>query len=336
MPTDNPIVQSIVKLTKDGVLSAYDNLSGEIYGSTRMAMINNSRYLRDAMNRRMLTDSRLPDADPVWFASGGHGGRIAGDGNAVGIDNSGWGVALGLDGQATDNVFGGVVLGYENSDITNGGTRYSHSDVDSYHVGAYTATELNGIKLRAGLAYSYLDLSTERHLWVAGLEGKAKSDFNGSQVQIFAEMSKDFSLGKSATLSPYVNFAQVWLHVDNANESGSKADLSVEGGTNSVLLTTIGIRGKYKLPTTTALSLYGDLGWVHAYGDIEADTSNRFGRTGIPFSIKGVGLGEDVALIGAGIETTLSANSSIILGYQGEVGSGESDHSANLQWKVKF
>ena len=336
LPTDNPIVQNVVKLAKDNVLPAFDNLSGEIYGSTRTALINNSRYLRDAMNRRMLTDGRLPTADPVWISSWGHGGRIAGDGNAVGIDNSGWGVALGLDGEAADNVFGGLVLGYENSDIKNGGARNSHSDVDSYHVGAYGATELNGIKFRAGLAYSYLDLSTDRHLWVAGLEGKAKSNYNGYQLQFFGEASKDLSLSKSATLSPYVNLAQVWLHLDDADESGSKADLSVEGDNDSVLLTTVGIRGNYKLPTSTASSLYADLGWVHAYGDTVATTSNRFGRTGKPFSIKGVGLGEDVALIGTGIESTLSATSSIILGYQGEIGSGESDHSANLQWKVKF
>lgn len=335
LPRDSVIYESIIGLTKDQVLPVYDNLSGEIYGSTRSVLMMNSRYLRDAVNRRMLSETRMPSTEPVWFATWGHGGDINGNSNAAKVDNKGWGIALGADGEFTENIFAGLVLGYERTEIDGKG-RSSNSDIDAFHIGGYAATEINTIKLRGGLAYSYLDTDIERDIWVDGLQGKAKSDPNGWQFQIFGEASKDFQVSDKTTLSPYANIAHVWLNLDDASEHGSRAALDIDGGTDETTFTTLGLRGEIKLPTTTQISLYGDLGWQHAFGDTDGKTRNRFRGVGDGFTIKGIGVDEDAALIGVGLNIAINDKNSVVLGYQGQIGSDLSDHSANVMWKVKF
>lgn len=335
LPEDHPIEQALVGLNKNEALRAYDNLSGEIYGSTRSVLLMNSRYLRDAVNRRMSSETRLPSTDPVWFTSWGHGGDIDGDSNAAKVNNNGWGIAVGSDGEVSENVFAGLVLGYEHTEVKSN-ARSSTANIDAFHLGGYAATELNTIKLRGGMAYSYLDTAMERDIWIEGLQGTAKSDPNGWQFQIFGDVSKDFKLSDTATVSPYVNIAHVWLNFDGEKEHGSLAALDIKGGLDSTTFTTLGVRSEFKLSTIPNISLYGDLGWQHAFLDTNNYTSNRFHNVGNRFLIKGIVVGEDVALIGAGFNLNINDKNSITLGYQGQIGSNTSDHSGNVMWKVRF
>lgn len=329
LSVDHKLIWAISQMDQQTALAAYDNLSGEVYGSTRSALKTNSRYLRDAINRRLLTQG----TEPIWFDTWGHDGRTSGDGNASRTNNHGWGVALGLDGQLGDNAKAGLVLSYERTDV--GNQRSSSSDVDAMHVGAYIGTEYAGLKLRGGMAYSHLDMSTSRNIWVFGPKQKLEDDYNGWQFQVFGEGSYDFRLSEAATISPYINLAHVWLNADGVGEhGGSAAALSVKGDTDSTTFTTLGLRGEVALGAP--VSVYGDAGWQHAFGDVDGKTSNRFRGVGDKFSIKGVGVAEDTALVGAGVKAKINDNNQVTFGYQGQFGDDLNDHSANVQWQVKF
>lgn len=291
-------------------------------------MITNSRYLRDAINGHLLTGIRSKD-QPLWFSTWGHNNHIAGDNNALGIQNDGWGVTFGLDKLINDRLLAGVAIGYESTDVNANGGR-GKSEVDAYHLGTYIATEVADIKLRGGLTYSYLDVNAERKLWVEGLAGKAKDNYNGWQLQAFTEGSYDFALNKNVTLSPYVNLAHLWLHLDQVREHGSLAALEVKASVDNVSFSTLGMRSQLKLNTQTPISLYSDLGWQHAYGDINGKNHHRFLGAGNSFTIKGVGVDKNSAIVGAGIMADITKNASIRLGYQGLFSDNLKDHSANL------
>lgn len=328
LPDDHAVPRAVIGMGREDALKAYDNLSGELYGSTRSALLMNSRYLRDAVNRRMLSETWMPSIEQVWFASWEHGRNIDGDGNSAQIANKGWGIALGADGELSENVFAGFVLGYERTEVDS--ARSSNAGVDTFHLGGYAASEINTIKLRGGMAYSYLDSKMERNIWVRGFEDKAKDDPNGWQLQIFSEASRDFKLSDTAILSPYANIAHVWLNLGDVSEHGTFAALDVDGDTDSTTFTTLGHLGKVKLPTATTVSLYGDFGWQYAFGDIDGKTSDRFTGVGNSFPIKGIGVDEDVALIGAGFNVNINSRNTVTIGYQGQIGNAAQDHAANL------
>jgi len=327
------VAQTITSMSAAEAQRAYDNLSGEIYGSTRSMILGDS-YLRDAMRRRMTGEDQGAAGKKLWVSPWGFQGKIDGDGNATDTDDSGTGVALGVDyrfGQTT----AGVVFAYENAKVRNGDVRTSRTTLDAYSLGAYAATDVKGITLNVGVAYSILDMTTRRTLWVPGLEGTARSDYSGHKWQVFAEASKEVAAG-AATVTPYARVAQVWLRTQAARETGAAAALTVRGGTDRALQTTAGVRASWMLPTSRPTEVYGDVAWVHTRGDTLGQTENRFAEAGARFAIRGAAVARNTARVAAGLRTQLSPNATLTLGYQGQLGARTRRHAASVQVRIGF
>src|SRR5215471_17478860 len=69
-----PLVQAVANLTQAGTLQAFDALSGEVHGSVQTTMIDDSRYIRQAVLGRLRQASYAGAADA--FAALGSGGPI--------------------------------------------------------------------------------------------------------------------------------------------------------------------------------------------------------------------------------------------------------------------
>ncbi|UXM95903.1 autotransporter domain-containing protein [Bartonella sp. HY329] len=329
----NPVVKAIAVLNENQVSPAiFDNLSGEIYGATRTSLLINSRYIRDAMTQRMMGHGYNLPHEPVWVSTWGHSGRISGSLNNQKASNDSWGIASGFDGEIRDQLFAGIMLGYEKTNIKD--VRNSKSDIDSLHIGAYAMSEINSIHLRGGFAYSYLDATSERHIWVPNLASTARDDYHGWQVQLFAEASKDFTIADKAVITPYANLAQIWLKFDDVHEHGSLARLDIAGRTDSATFTTLGFRSQMTI--NAMLAFYTDLGWQHGFGDVDGKTINHFANTLNDFTIRAVGLDKDMAMLGTGFSVKINESNSIAFGYKGQIGSNVSDHMGQVTWKIRF
>jgi len=278
LPPGDPIRGVIAGLPDDDARrNAYDNLSGEIYGSTRAALISD-RQLRDAVNRRMQTQTA--EGTHLWIDTWGHSGQVKGNANAARINTSGLGLALGADHQFTPTLRAGAFFGYEDNRIKNGNNRNARSDVDGFSLGAYAAASVGAVELRAGAALSRLDVDTRRDIVAGTLQGRVKSDGKGHKTQLFAEAARPFKLNDTTTISPYLNVAQVWLRTNAATESGNAAALDIARQTDSVQVSTLGVKAAISLPTQTPIQLTADLGWTHTFGDTDGKTSNRFAGRG--------------------------------------------------------
>jgi len=337
------------------VAAAYDNLSGEIYGSTRNALLTNTRLRNMAQARMQGLGAGFASVQPVMVASNGatprvnlatpsqrlwvntwaYDGDTDGNRNVAKTDHSGIGLALGCDVRVADGVTVGGLFGYEDGKVKNGGTRKSRTDVDSYSLGGYATADVGGIDLQGGLIYSHMKLDSSRTITVGGLAGKAKSSYDGYKVQTFVEAGKAFEAG-DATVTPYVNLTQTWLHTDAAREKGSAAALRIGAQNDRVTQTTLGLRAAYQLPTAAPVALTANLGWAHAFGDTNGKTQNRFGAAGNRFSVQGVRMDKNRALVGVGVEAQLAPNATLAVGYDGQFGSNTKDHSGSVQVRVRF
>jgi len=323
------VANTVAQLDAAGIRRAMDNLSGELYASTRSALLGN-RHLQNAIIQRTQSAAQ----QPLWVSTWGVNGHLSGNANVAKVDSRGLGLALGGDWRVSDALSAGVVLGYEDGRFK-ANARNARSDVDAYSAGGYVSARMGSMQVRGGVTYSHLDVDSQRTINVPGLQGQAKADYKGSKTQVFAEVSQAFAVNR-LSVAPYVGISQSWLHTQSVRETGHSAALDVAAQTDHVTQSTLGLRLAYQLPTTAPVALTADLAWARAFGDTDSHTSNRFAGQGERFTAEGVEVGKNTALVGAGVQANLGPNAALSLGYQGQFGSRTRNHSAGVQIRVKF
>ena len=84
------------------------------------------------------------------------------------------------------------------------------------------------------------------------------------------------------------------------------------------------------------LTAKGMLGWRHAFGDVTPLSTMRFAGGGNAFSIGGVPIARNAAVIEAGLDYAVTLNATLGVTYGGQFGSGMSDQSVKAKFNAKF
>lgn len=343
------VYNAVLGLSVEQARYAYDQLSGEIHGSARTVMIEDSQFLRNAVNERLRAafdghggvttgeDGVPVPADGLGFWSQGFGswGHVGGDGNAARVGRSIGGIFAGADAQVFDTWRFGAVAGYSHSsfDVK---ARQSSGSSDNYHVGLYGGTDLGDFAFRTGAAYTWHDISMSRNARFNGFDETLKSDYDAGTTQIFGELAYGFETG-AARFEPFANLAYVNLHSDGFTESGGAAALRGASEDTDANFTTLGLRGSTSFDVNGAiLTARGMLGWRHAYGDRTPTADMRFAAGGSVFAVGGAPIARDVAVIEAGLDFTLTPSATLGVTYAGQFGSGLSDQSFKANLNVRF
>jgi outer membrane autotransporter protein len=357
-----------IALTSDPdiVRKSFDALSGEIHASAKSALIDDSRFVRDAINDRIRsafdgvgaapvpvlaygetgTDSgataaighALAPADTAslaaWGSAFGSWGSIDGDGNAAGLDRSVGGFLTGIDGLVTDNVRLGIMTGYSHDSFDVDG-RGSSGQSDNYHLGIYGGTQMGNLGLRAGAAYTWHNVSTARSVAIPGFADSLTADYNAGTFQAFGEAGYRIDTA-AASFEPFANLAYVSLHTDGFTEKGGAAALHADGQTTDTTFTTLGVRAStaFDLDGMKATAR-GMIGWRHAFGDTTPLATLAFAGSNI-FTIAGVPIAKDSAVLEAGLDLNLSPRATLGLSYTGQFASGAQDHGFNANLMIKF
>jgi len=354
--TGNPIHDNILFLTAQESRNAFDLLSGEIHASVHSALIEDSHFVRDAAGDRiraafegvgastvpvMAYGPEGPELAPatsenfaVWGSGFGAWGHFDGDGNAARLDRSTGGFLAGGDAAAGENWRLGLLGGYSRTSIHVDG-RASSGASNNYHLGLYAGTQRGPLGFRSGLAYTWHRIETSRSTAFPGFSDSPSADYHAGTFQAFGELG--YRIDKaSASFEPYANLAYVNFSADGFSEDGGAAALSGKGRSSDTTFTTIGLR------TSTALTLgsvsttaRGGIGWRHAFGDVTPETTLAFAG-GSSFSVNGVPIARDAALIEAGLDVNLSEKATFGLTYQGQLASGAQEHGFNAKLGIRF
>ncbi|RLL64350.1 autotransporter domain-containing protein, partial [Ochrobactrum soli] len=154
--------------------------------------------------------------------------------------------------------------------------------------------------------------------------------------QVFGELGYKIHYGK-ALFEPYAGLAYVRLKTDGFDEKGqTAATLSVQSDTTETSFSTLGLRAstEFLLGSITATART-DLGWRHAYGDITpVSTASFIGSNA--FSVSGLPIAEDAALIEAGLDFKLTDDATLGLSYNGQFASGAKQNGFNAKLSVSF
>lgn len=348
--------------------AALDQLSGDVHASVQSLFIQDSVFTRRTVTDRLraafggvgassapvvsyapATGTGTTEAGMALKAvvapattgtlalwATGYGAWIDMDGhaNAAGLTSDTGGFLIGADAPVAAGWRLGVVGGYGYTSFDFDGRNASGSS-DDWTISAYAGNQWGALGLRTGLAYTWQDVESSRSVAFEGFADQLKADYDAGTFQVFGELGYRIETGFVA-FEPFAGLAYVSLDTSGFGETGGAAALTASGSDMDTTFTTLGIRlAKEVTIGSLAATLRGTVGWQHAFGDVTPRATQAF-LGSIPFTVTGVPLAEDAALVEAGLDLTLTEATTLGFAYAGQFGDSTTQNSVNATLKVSF
>ena len=339
LPDDDPLFAAVVNLPSDhAAQAAFDRLSGEIHASLAGALVEDSRFLREAALRRLREASCPPPVErtarprdaahacpspagiSTWARATGSWGRLDGRGVAA-VRSAHGGLFAGADVTAGAGRIG-VVAGYGRAELDSGRLA-SQAEIESFHAGVYGDAGRGALTARFGAGVGWHDLSTSRMPasllpGIDGEEGATEAAYAATTAQAFGELAYRVHAGATA-LEPFAALAYVGLDINGFAETGGAAALAGEAEDSDTLFTTLGMRASRRLDLGgVGLTAAAGLGWRRAHGD--APVATVAFAAGESFALRGAAPAADAAVVEARLELGIAANARLGLAYDGQFG----------------
>ncbi|WP_319518280.1 autotransporter domain-containing protein [uncultured Martelella sp.] len=356
------LYNDMLMLSLDEARETYEQLGGLDYAAGQSAMMQNSLSVGRMINNRLRSASggaaapsvpalgyaeesdiaakgAFPDSATdgfdegrftAWGSGFGTWGEIDGTNGSADADIGSGGFIGGADMMVNDMWRVGVAAGYSRSTFD---VNQSTGKSDNYTLATYADMEWNALAVRGGLGYTFHSAEADRK--ITALDQTLKGEYDANSFNAFGELAYRADLGP-ASVEPFANLAFVHLKTDSFTETGGTAALRVDGQTMSTTFTTIGLRAATDfdfggVPTVAR----GSLGWMHAFGDVDTQTTARF-ATGNDFTVFGTPLDENTALVEAGLDFAVTESATLGVSYSGQFGENATDQGLNANLRVRF
>lgn len=330
-PTSDFIYQFVLGLQDGQAPDAFDSLSGEIHANLQHYLANMGNQIAFVKSRNFYNDL------PFWAEMTANQLSINGDGNAAKLKQNSGNVYMGMNQQLGDRGWRlGEMIGYSNAELKSN-ERYSSADIDSYSFTLYTGKAFkhqeNLINFLAGMSYARHQIKTNRN--VPLLEQNLHADYSADVAQLFSEAGYAFKLNDSHQLEPFINLTVENQHISRFQEHGGEAALHASSSNDTRTGSTLGLKTsslfalENKNITVSAL-----FGWRHGWGDLDLTRSMSFSDNTSNFTIAGVPLAKDTALVGLQTHIAYQANTHFTFGYSGDFGKNTQDQNiyAKVNW----
>jgi len=269
-----------------------------------------------------------PSRDLTFWAQGlGGWGHADSDGNAASVRSRFGGFLSGADVRLGETWRAGLVAGYMRTDL-NVDDRSSSAGIDSAQFGGYAGGKVGAFNVRGGASYSYDSIDTSRSIFFPGFTDKANAHFHGNVGQVFGEVGYGIALS-SIAIEPLAGLAFVHVRDGSFAEAGGLAALSVSSANESTGYSTLGLRAATAVPLAngTVLIPRASLQWQYAFGDVTPVTALAFQSTGTSFTVAGIPIARNTALIEGGFDWRFSPQAKLGAYYQGELATHAESHA---------
>lgn len=342
---------------------AMNQLSGEVHASTSSALLAAGGLVQRTVAQRMRGNlgvgmtAGAPTAQaggapvagsmpqsaalPLWAQVVGNWNTLSDDGNAAKVKSNMGGVFIGGDTAVGSGWRVGGALGFTDGQI-DVDDRSSRTKARSYTASLYGgnswATGKGSVNFLAGAAYTRHNLDSRRSITLAGGQ-KLTADYHANSAQLFTELGYALPVGANSVVEPYAGLAWLSQRMQGFSESGGSAALRSDSQTDTVTTFTLGLRGKttMELSAGKRVTLFAGLGWRHASGDVTSTRNLAFIQgNGASFQVSGAPIAKNAALVDAGVEASIGRNAALGLSYNGQYGSGNTNHVGSLYVKMRF
>ena len=357
----NASADATLLMQPDARKDALNQLSGELHGSTQAALLQSSSLVSRTLTQRLranLGAGMLPGAPtaqaggsvagalptsaayPLWAQVVGNWNTLDSDGNAAQVKTDTAGLFIGGDTEVGAGWRVGGALGYTDGRIKVD-ERDSKSDVSTFTAALYGGNswkqERGTLNFLAGAAYSHHDIDSRRNVNVGGSQ-TLKADYRAHTTQLFTELGYAMPVGQRSVVEPYLGLAWLSQKARGFTEEGGAAALQGESQKDDVTTFTLGLRGKTTLEVGAhPAHVFAGLGWRHASGDVDPSRRVSFVQGGgAAFNVAGAPIAKNAAVLDLGVEMAVGRNTAMGLGYSGQYGSDNTDHSGQLYLRTRF
>ncbi|PVY60357.1 outer membrane autotransporter protein [Pusillimonas noertemannii] len=357
----NASADAVMFMQPDARKDALNQLSGELHGSTQAALLQTSSLVSRTLSARMrgnLGAGMQPGAPtaqaggavagsmptsaayPLWAQVVGNWNTLDSDGNAAKVKTNTAGLFIGGDTDVGSGWRVGGALGYTDGRVKVD-DRDSRSDVGTFTAALYGGNSWDQgsgkLNFLAGAAYSHHSIDTRRSVNVGGNQ-TLKADYSAHTTQLFTELGYAMPVGERSVVEPYVGLAWLSQKARGFTEEGGAAALSADSQKDDVTTFTLGLRGKTALNVgSNPAHLFAGLGWRHASGDVDPGRSVSFVQGGgAAFNVAGAPIAKNAAVFDLGVEMSVGRNTAMGLGYSGQYGNDNTDHSGQLYLRARF
>jgi len=337
--TDSAVYEAVVPLAADPARTVFTELAGDSLASTRTAIIDDSHYVRDAINNHLQgaqgtgETTQVDDQGSVWASTWGHGGNNDSDGNAARMGSNGSGLLVGADHNLDAWRVGAVAGSGQLSNNTTYGSGDAHSTDTVF--GLYTGVDVGAWQFQGGAAHSWYETRSHRQIDVTGIEDRATASYNNGVTQAYVDGGYQFTFNQGS-LTPYADVARVWIHQGAINEGNeAAAALDVQANGTAVNYGTVGLRGAYN--PSPVVQLHMSLGFQQAWGDLRSIDQQTFANGGTTsFTVAGVPVAKSSGVLDFGLRMQLSKSVSVDTSYHGQFASDARDQGARMALNVAF
>lgn len=360
---DSGMLQAAAALQRSSTTIARAGLaamSGEVHATARTVLIEDGRFVRDAASERIRAafgDAGASAAEVMAYGAGGIApapattdrfafwsqgfgawGSTRSDGNAARLSRSTGGFLIGADGAVFDSWRLGLMAGYSRTSF-NIRDRASSGASDNYHLGLYGGTRLavpgGSLGLRAGLAQTWHAIETSRMVVLPGMADRLRAHYSATTFQTFGDLGYRIEAGPAA-VEPFASLAYVRLGIDGFGEWGAPSALQARSQATDTVFTTLGLRASGTFSVAgTAATVRGTLGWRHALGTTVPLSAQAF-STGETFTVAGVPIARDAAVVEAGLDMAVSSAATLGLSYSGQIAGTAQQHGFKASLNVRF
>ncbi|ATY31086.1 autotransporter domain-containing protein [Sphingomonas psychrotolerans] len=326
----NRVYDAVVALTAPEARDAFDQLAGSDYASVRGQLLEDSRFVRDAMLARGQAAGGSGVA--LWGRVLGSRGSINDNIDAPGYERDLEGLLTGFDGPLGESLRAGVAVGYGTTDIH---IRRGRHEIRSYHAGGYFMGGFGVFSFQLGGAYAWNDVEATRRIAFGTFDQILSSEYAARTFQTFGEVALRGELG-GVMLQPFASVARVSLFDARVREQGGGATLRGGDGRARVTWGNLGIRTRADLGMNDiGLRFAGSAALRHAFGDRSANLDLAF-TSGAAFNVVGAGIERDSIAVDGGLEADLTRDLALSISYMGNYGNSSTDHGGRVSLNWQF
>ena len=228
----------------------------------------------------------------------------------------------------------GVLFGYTGANAS-ASARGSSANMDTAHFGAYGGTGWGAWRLRTGGEFAWNEISSNRSIAFPGFTDSATATHGVDEGQVFGELGYGVGFGQIAA-EPFGGLAVATLHTNGFSESGGTAALNGTSDSDTLGYSTFGARAATTLDWSgMALTPRVSAAWQHAIGDVTPTAALSFQTIGSAFTVAGVPVARDAALVNAGADLALSDHATLGIAYVGQLSGRNQDNSVfgTFNWR---
>lgn len=316
---DGALFDMLLTANGEQVGRTYDSLGNDAFLNAQNALIVNTITMTRAVKDQAqgIGGARVAEmADGtarIWATGIGTWGDV--DYGNSSIDNDFYAGLVGAEVDVCPAAKVGVFFGAGTSEFDGG--KDGKLESDDIHFGMYAQTNIQDVVgLNFGFTYTQQDREGHRGLTVGTSSAYNKINNDAQIAQIFVEGAYTGFNTASYSVEPYVGFS--WMHVqsDDFSESVAGVEIETNNENQNVEVTTLGIRGAIPFTVgSVAMSVKGDVNWMHFFGDTSAEALLGLGGSGVA-KIEGGEL-DNMFGVGLGIEAQLTKTTTFGLSYTG-------------------